>query len=111
MPETRDPLAALLAGKHHVAAVDVSGSAHEYEAFINDSLAGTLATAVLTWLTAALQRPEVVRVFRRHRPVGAYLPVGQLDGDCSCGRGAWPCAAIPGALALIATVTPRGVDS
>lgn len=26
-----------------------------------------------------------------HHPVGAYLPVGQLDGDCSCGRGAWPC--------------------
>ena len=31
-------------------------------------------------------------VFRKHVPVGAYLPVGQqLDGDCrECG-GAWPC--------------------
>lgn len=27
----------------------------------------------------------------KHRPVGAYLPVGQLDGDCACGRGAYPC--------------------
>lgn len=27
----------------------------------------------------------------RHRPVGAYMPIGQLDGDCSCGRGSWPC--------------------
>jgi hypothetical protein len=32
--------------------------------------------------------------FRAHHPVGAYLPVGQLDGDCKCGRGAWPCDAV-----------------
>lgn len=38
------------------------------------------------------------RVFREHRPAGAYLPVGQLDGDChSCGE-AWPCAAVRDAL-------------
>lgn len=31
-------------------------------------------------------------VFRKHSPAGAYLPVGQLDGDCrECGH-AWPCA-------------------
>lgn len=34
------------------------------------------------------------RVFRRHQPVGAYLPVGQLDGDCrECGD-AWPCLTV-----------------
>lgn len=34
------------------------------------------------------------RVFRKHKPVGAYLPVGQLDGDCrECG-GPWPCAEV-----------------
>lgn len=28
---------------------------------------------------------------RKHYPVGAYLPVGQMDGDCkACGH-AWPC--------------------
>lgn len=26
-----------------------------------------------------------------HHPVGAYYPVGQFDGDCSCGHGTWPC--------------------
>lgn len=31
---------------------------------------------------------------RAHHPVGAYLPIGQLDGDCSCGRGPWPCEAL-----------------
>jgi hypothetical protein len=32
--------------------------------------------------------------FRKHRPAGAYLPVGQLDGDChECGN-AWPCPAV-----------------
>jgi hypothetical protein len=36
--------------------------------------------------------------FKAHHPVGAYLPVGQLDGDCRCGRGAWPCAVIVDAL-------------
>lgn len=34
-----------------------------------------------------------------HHPVGAYYPVGQLDGDCSCGRGPWPCATLTGAAA------------
>lgn len=33
---------------------------------------------------------------KEHHPVGAYLPVGQLDGDCSCGRGFWPCRALSG---------------
>jgi hypothetical protein len=28
---------------------------------------------------------------QRHFPVGAYLPVGQLEGDCACGNGAYPC--------------------
>lgn len=31
-----------------------------------------------------------------HFPVGAYHPVGQLDGDCSCGHGPWPCEALTG---------------
>ena len=31
---------------------------------------------------------------RHHKPVGAYLPVGQLDGDCSCGKGTWPCVTL-----------------
>lgn len=31
------------------------------------------------------------RVFKKHRPAGAYHPVGQLDGDCrECGS-EWPC--------------------
>lgn len=30
-------------------------------------------------------------VFKTHSPAGAYLPVGQLDGDCrGCGA-PWPC--------------------
>lgn len=33
---------------------------------------------------------------KAHHPVGAYYPVGQLDGDCSCGRGEWPCAFLTG---------------
>ena len=33
-------------------------------------------------------------VLDRHKPLGAYLPVGQLDGDCSCGSGAYPCATV-----------------
>lgn len=36
-------------------------------------------------------------VEQKHFPVGAYLPVGQLDGDCSCGKGAWPCPDAPSA--------------
>jgi hypothetical protein len=31
----------------------------------------------------------------QHRPVGEYLPVGQLDGDCACGRGPYPCPDTP----------------
>lgn len=33
------------------------------------------------------------RLYRRHHPAGAYLPVGQMDGDCSGPEcpGAWPC--------------------
>lgn len=38
------------------------------------------------------------RLLKDHHPVGAYLPVGQLDGDCSCGRGAWPCEAVRNAV-------------
>ena len=34
------------------------------------------------------------KTFRAHRPVGEYLAIGQLDGDCSCGAGAWPCQTI-----------------
>lgn len=34
------------------------------------------------------------RVFKKHVPAGAYLPVGQMDGDCrECG-GSWPCDAV-----------------
>jgi hypothetical protein len=37
-------------------------------------------------------------VFRKHVPVGAYLPIGQLDGDCRmCGE-AWPCGTVKSAL-------------
>lgn len=32
-----------------------------------------------------------VQPTKQHHPVGAYYPIGQLDGDCSCGRGVWPC--------------------
>ena len=45
------------------------------------------------------------RLFRRHHPAGAYLPVGQLDGDCrDCGE-AWPCTTIRDSLNR-ALVTP-----
>lgn len=38
-------------------------------------------------------------LFRHHHPVGAYLPVGQMDGDChECG-GAWPCEPVRKVLA------------
>src|SRR3954471_5897327 len=34
------------------------------------------------------------KTFRAHAPAGAYLPVGQLDGDCrECGA-AWPCPTV-----------------
>lgn len=34
------------------------------------------------------------KVFMSHRPIGTYLPHGQLDGDCrDCGD-AWPCPSI-----------------
>jgi hypothetical protein len=35
--------------------------------------------------------PDAFWILRKHHPVGAYYPVGQLDGDCKCGRGEWPC--------------------
>lgn len=39
--------------------------------------------------------------FKDHRPVGAYLPTGQLDGDCGgCGE-SWPCASVATVLATI----------
>lgn len=28
---------------------------------------------------------------KAHHPVGAYFPIGQLEGDCSYGAGEWPC--------------------
>lgn len=31
------------------------------------------------------------KVFRKHTPVGAYLPVGQMDGDCRTCHVPWPC--------------------
>ncbi len=48
------------------------------------------------------------RLFREHRPVGAYLPVGQLDGDCRCGRGEWPCETLTQALAARAATKAVG---
>ena len=34
------------------------------------------------------------KVFRKHRPRGEYLPVGDIDGDCAeCGS-EWPCSAV-----------------
>ena len=39
-------------------------------------------------------------VFRKHHPVGAYLPVGQLDGDCrGCGA-EWPCPTVRDVMSL-----------
>lgn len=39
------------------------------------------------------------RIFKHHRPSGAYPPVGQLDGDCGgCGE-SWPCAPVSTVLA------------
>lgn len=43
------------------------------------------------WLRKAFRVLHGVEPTRDHHPVGAYYPVGQLDGDCSCGRGPWPC--------------------
>lgn len=40
---------------------------------------------------------------KAHHPVGAYLPTGQLDGDCSCGRGEWPCDELRAAAGLTGT--------
>lgn len=43
------------------------------------------------------------KVFKEHRPVSEYLPVGQLAGDChgrTCG-GAWPCEEAEKALAAL----------
>jgi hypothetical protein len=42
-------------------------------------------------------------LFKKHHPVGAYLPVGQLDGDCRCGKGAWPCAEVMAVLSTLVT--------
>lgn len=39
-------------------------------------------------------------LFRKHRPVGAYMPIGQLDGDCYICHTSWPC---PVVLAVLAT--------
>lgn len=57
--------------------------------------AGGPAWAVTESLTDSLADAmhESWHLFRAHHPSGAYLPVGQLDGDCSyktCG-GSWPC--------------------
>lgn len=38
------------------------------------------------------------RTFKKHVPAGAYLPVGQLDGDCKECGGSWPCDAWMAAL-------------
>jgi hypothetical protein len=43
----------------------------------------TLDTLALDW-----------RLIRAHHPVGEYLPIGQMDGDCRCGAGLWPCAVV-----------------
>ncbi len=32
--------------------------------------------------------------FRQHHPVGAYFPIGQVDGDCRICKTAWPCNTI-----------------
>ena len=49
-------------------------------------------------------------LFKQHHPVGAYLPVGQLDGDCRCGRGAWPCETVVAVLKpLLAEVWDQGM--
>lgn len=40
-------------------------------------------------IAAALR--EHWAVFRTHRPVGAYFPLGQLDGDCATCGVEWPC--------------------
>lgn len=34
------------------------------------------------------------RVFQEHRPVGAYLPVGQEDGDCMTCHTPFPCVKV-----------------
>lgn len=34
------------------------------------------------------------KVFKEHRPIGAYLPLGQLDGDCKGCNEEWPCNTI-----------------
>jgi len=59
-----------------------------------DALVQTAGETVLERLAADWH------LLRNHHPVGAYLPVGQLDGDCWCGRGAWPCETVRTALGL-----------
>jgi hypothetical protein len=50
-------------------------------------------------------------VFRKHHPVGAYLPVGQLDGDCrECG-GAWPCEVVVPLLDAVLKTRLAGVEA
>ena len=39
------------------------------------------------------------QVFRTHRPTGAYLPIGHMDGDCHTCHVAWPCSTVRLALA------------
>lgn len=58
-------------------------------------------------VTAADVLHEQWLVFRKHMPVGAYLPIGQLDGDCrECG-GSWPCDAVMAVLQpLLASAVP-----
>jgi len=45
-------------------------------------------------------------VFRNHHPVGAYLPIGQLDGDCSVCHEMWPCAPALQVLQSVLDVEP-----
>jgi hypothetical protein len=48
-----------------------------------------------------LDEPHARLLLRHHYPAGPYLPIGQLDGDCKQGCGAWPCEQADKALAAI----------
>jgi hypothetical protein len=76
------------------------GDADALVAAVEETVAARVAAA------RADERDRVVadlardwRLLRNHHPVGAYHPVGQLDGDCACGDGTWPCSTIHAALA------------
>jgi len=69
----------------------------EYPAHLLDAAAPLIEARVREQV--AVEIGEEWQVFREHRPVGAYLPIGQMDGDCKCGRGAWPCPAVLAVLA------------